>query len=116
MIIHDLRCEHCGFEQHGVQIMNGNFPRHCKRTMQWIPFIPATDVQGSEQTSHVLCEPDDPSKPLKWTSSRERDAKMAAQGFVPAGDKHHGALGNSDPAKGRIYGFASEKSSVRSKR
>ncbi len=116
MIIHDLRCKKCGYEAMSVRIIGGNYPSHCGQQMDWIPFIPATDVRGSEQTSHVLCEPDDPSKPLKWTSSRERDAKMAQQGFVPAGDKHHGALGNSDPAKGRIYGFASEKSSVRSKR
>lgn len=114
MILHDLLCHECGYEGISVQIIGGNFPEHCGVKMKWIPSGFATDVRGSEQTTQVLCEPDDPSKPLKWTSTRERDAKMAKQGMVPAGDRIHGALGNSDPAKGRSYVFGSDKGSVRS--
>jgi hypothetical protein len=114
MIIHDLLCHVCGYEAVSVPVVGGNFPTHCGRTMDWIPSGFVTDVRGSEQVSHVLCEPDNPSMPLKWTSSRERDAKMAKQGFVPAGDRVNGAIGNSDPAKGRSYVFASDKGSVRS--
>jgi len=113
VIIHDLLCHECGHEATSVPISGGNFPMHCGKPMKWIPSGFVTDVRGSEQTTQVLCEPDNPSMPLKWTSSRERDAKMKAQGFVPAGDRVNGAIGNSDPAKGRSYVFPSDKTSVR---
>jgi len=103
MIIHDLLCHVCGYEAVSVPIIGGNFPKHCNQNMTWIPAGFVTDVKGSEQTSRVLCEPDDPTKPVRFTSTRELEAKMKANGFTPAGDRHHGSLGNSDPLKGTVY-------------
>jgi hypothetical protein len=103
VIIHDLLCNVCGYEAVSVPIIGGNFPTHCGAQMRWIPMGFSTDVKGSEQTSQALCEPDDPSKPVRFTSTRELERKMKQNGFVPAGDRHHGALGNSDPSRGTIY-------------
>lgn len=104
MILHDLHCPGCDHERFDVEIYNGVFPActRCGTRMRFTPRGFATDVRGSEQVSVNLCEPDS-MEPLRWTSSKERDAKMAKQGLAPAGDRCHGALGNSDPMKGRIY-------------
>lgn len=113
MILHDLRCTECDRVYYDVPCVPGAYGTcDCGSRLTWIPFVAATDVRGSEQTSRVLCEPDDPTRPLRWTSSRERDSKMRKNGFEPAGDRQHGSLGNSDPAKGRIYSRPSDKGSV----
>jgi hypothetical protein len=111
MIIHDIRCPKCEHEEESVVISSGIFPacQLCGTTMRWVPRVIHTDVLGSEQTSLVLGEPGDPTTPMKFTSTREREAKMKAQGFIPAGDRYHGSLGNSDPMKGRIYSRPSDK-------
>jgi hypothetical protein len=103
--LHDIRCPACDFERTNVVIVGGRFPscERCGTRTTWIPRGFATDVVGSTQTSQVLCDPDNSDLPLTWTSSRERDAKMAKQGCVPAGDRVHGALGIGDgPARGTI--------------
>ena len=116
MILHDLVCRRCGTEQENVPIFNGEFPECCGTRMRWMPRSFATDVRGSEQTSQVLCDPDNTDLPLTWTSSRERDAKMAKQGCVPVGDRVHGALGVGDgPMRGTVSSFGKrprEKSRV----
>lgn len=50
---------------------------------------PFTDVFGSEQTSQVLDDAN--GRPLRFTSTREKDRKMRAQGFEPVGDRVGGA-------------------------
>lgn len=106
MILHDLVCPACGIEKRDVAIERGEYPdcRRCGTEMTWVPRAFATDVRGSEQVSEVLCDPDNTDLPLRWTSSRERDAKMAKQGCVPAGDRIHGALGvaGDGPLRGTI--------------
>jgi hypothetical protein len=103
VILHDLECPVCKMEAISVPIIGGNFPTHCGVKMNWIPRGFHTDVLGNEKVSHVLCEPNDPTAPLRFTSSREREAKMKQQGYIPAGDRYHGSLGNSDPMRGTIY-------------
>lgn len=118
MILHDLRCTKCAYEKRDVYVEAGRYGEcpKCAAPLTWMPFEFATDVRGSEQVTETLCEPYDPKQPLRWTSSRERDRKMLQQGMIPAGDRHHGALGNSDPAKGRIYSQSVKPSVARQKR
>jgi hypothetical protein len=104
VILHDLLCRRCGVERENVPIFGGEFPLCCGTRMRWVPRRFATDVSGSEQTSQVLCDPDNTDLPLTWTSTRERDAKMARQGLVPVGDRVHGALNRAGdgPQRGTI--------------
>lgn len=120
MIRHDLNCPGCDYEMRDQLVEAGRYgdcPR-CGTGLRWTPFAFATDVRGSEQTSQVLCDPDNTDLPLRWTSSRERDAKMARQGCVPAGDRVHGALGvGNGPARQTITSIGKrprEKSRVSS--
>lgn len=115
-VLHDLRCPACDWEKANVRIVGGEFPHcpRCETRTTWRPFLPATDVRGSEQTSEVLWDEFD--RPLTYTSSRERDAKMAKLGCVPAGDRKHGALGvGNGPMRGSVTSFGKsqrEKSRV----
>jgi hypothetical protein len=91
---HDLYCRRCGTERKNRMVDVKELP-HCPncQTVMRVDWShgqpPATDVRGSEQTSEVLDDAD--GRPLRWTSTRERDRKMRAQGFEPAGDRVHGA-------------------------
>jgi hypothetical protein len=68
--------------------------------MTWTPTRVQTDVRGSEQISRVLDEA--PGVPLRFTSTREREKKMRAMNYEPAGDRVHGAR-NEDRFKGTVF-------------
>jgi hypothetical protein len=70
--------------------------------MTWTPARVTTDVRGSEQVSRILEEA--PGMPLRYTSTRERERKMRAMNYDPAGDKVHGAR-NEDHFKGTRFSF-----------
>lgn len=108
MPIHDLHCTRCIRERFDVKIVGGEYPLcRCGAPMTWTPRMVNTDVRGSEQTSRVLDEglsATGVNKPLSFTSTRERERKMRAMGYEPAGDKVGGAR-NNDGFKGSLFSF-----------
>lgn len=87
----DLHCIRCGRELFDVVTEYQNYPDcpKCGGHMVYTPTRFFTDVAGSEQVSRVL--EDGSGRPLTWHSTREREAKMRAMGYEPAGDKVGGA-------------------------
>jgi hypothetical protein len=77
----------------------------CGSPMTWTPFVFATDVFGCESVDNVLCEA--PGVPLRGTSTREREKKMARMGYIPAGDKVGGAR-NQDGYKRSLFSYAGQ--------
>ena len=59
----------------------------CGGSTRLVPQPFATDVCGSEQSSDVLG--------ISWRSTREREQKMKAIGYDPAGDRVGGARNES---------------------
>ena len=101
MPIHDVHCTRCVREQYDVQVVRGEYPIcKCGAPMTWTPTRFQTDVRGSEQVSRVLDEA--PGVPLRFTSTREREKKMRAMNYEPAGDKVGGAR-NDDGYRGTIF-------------
>ncbi len=106
--VFDYHCPRCKSEREDVVVDRWDDPVHCvncKSRMTKFPPLVATDVCGSEQSSRVL--PDG----MTWTSTREREKKMKALGYEPAGDKVGGAR-NEEYLNRRIYsggGITGEK-------
>lgn len=104
MPIHDLYCPKCDAEEHDVlvRIKDGelDMPLHCDVAMRWRPPQTRTDVLGSEHY--------DPINEIAYTSTRDREAQMRAEGWSPAGDKVHGARGEDYLNTGKIFSFAGQ--------
>ena len=103
MPIHDLHCTRCVRERFDVVVSGTAYPLcQCGAPMTWTPARVQTDVRGSEQVSSVLDEA--PGVPLRYTSTRERERKMRAMNYDPAGDKVGGAR-NNDGYKRTRFSF-----------
>lgn len=104
MPLQDLMCTKCPAERIDYQVVNGFYPPclECGGHTTWKPFVAHTDVLGSEHVAPML--KDASGNILRYTSTRERDQKMAASGFTPAGDKEHGAR-NEDRYKQSVTSY-----------
>lgn len=100
MPIYDLFCPHCDHELYDVVRPAqkwGKCPK-CSKEMKMKPTTSHTDVLGSEQWSDVL--------DISYTSTRERERKMKAINFDPAGDKVGGARNEKKPPV--LYSYAGQ--------
>lgn len=102
MPIYDLHCTRCDATWRDVSCRPGEWGTcTCGAPRAMTPFVFATDVLGCERVSGVLDEGVG-DRPLRYTSTREREAKMRRMGFEPAGDRVHGAR-NQDGYRGMIF-------------
>lgn len=89
-----MYCRSCGYQ--GEHAFSWESRPHCPQGCgpMRVDFStwghgPATDVYGSEQVSRVL--EDEHGRPLRYTSTTDRDAQMRRMGFYPVGDKVRGS-------------------------
>jgi hypothetical protein len=100
-VVHDIRCVRCDAVRRDVPIVKQRYPRcECGGRMDWIPFVPKTDVKGGPTWSWACGD--------YVTSSRERDARMRAKGFEPSGDKVGGARDEGHLNLGKTTSFAGQ--------
>jgi len=106
MPIYDLHCIECGRDVKDVYRQPGQWGRCelCNGPLTMTPFVFATDVYGAERCDDILEE--SPGRALRYTSAREREAKMRAIGFEPCGDKVHGGRDCDTGYKGKIFSDA----------
>lgn len=115
MPLHDVQCLACGTIEPNVMVRGRDYGpcQACGGERTWLPFVVHTDVCGSEQIAPMLR--DEMGQVLTYTSTRERDQKMARLGFSPAGDKVGGAR-NEDRYKQSHFSYAGQKRGKRTPR
>jgi hypothetical protein len=100
--VFDIFCPTCEYEIENVVCEGGQFGKCdvCKGDMKMRPFVFATDVCGVRVDSDIL--------DISWTSTREREAKMKARGFEPAGDAVRGARNEDHLHLGKRFSYAGQ--------
>lgn len=106
MILHDLRCRHCGFVEREAQV-RANRLGHCpkcllggrKITYEFWETV-KTDVFGSPQMSDASGR--------EHSSQREKERFMRSQGYEGCGDKVGGAR-RDHTLRGTGFSYAGQR-------
>ena len=107
MIIHDLRCKHCGNIAINVPCVrrpDGAFPvcPRCGGERTWIPAKLNTDIWGSGQYVTSLDR--------EFGSKSELKSYLRENGLQEAGDRVGGARNASHLGLGKVYSYSGQKS------